>query len=136
MTSDPKRAKILLICDDPELGSAIVDALEQLDHDVSWEVSAQQADGLLDGNFHFDVMMLDLGLGVDGGTALIDMFREHGEALPALVVLSARPSKVVQAEIGDTITILQKPCTTSQIERALTWAMLPRLAKSFADELE
>jgi CheY-like chemotaxis protein len=118
-------AKILLIEDDPALGAVTVDVIEQLGHEVHWSSSADDVFSAFAGAVKFDAIIMDIGLGRQDGVELVDALHDKGFDLPPIVLFSAQPTDLLlrAAAAVSAITILQKPCSSDQIKRALDRAL-------------
>ncbi len=79
--------RILLVEDDPTLGSAVRDFLQRDAHVVDWVERIAAARACLPGNYA--VVVLDLGLPDGDGLSLLPAIRAHAEP-PAVLVLTAR----------------------------------------------
>lgn len=82
--------RILLVEDDPTLGSGIRSGLEGTGFTVDWMMDG---DGALQAllSESFDLVILDIGLPKLDGLSLLKKFRDEGHKLPVLI-LSARDS--------------------------------------------
>lgn len=114
-------AHVLLVEDDPSLGTATSEVLKHLGHDVAWEVSANDAYAALSQPHRFDVVVLDLGLGDSDGVTLISALRARDHALPPILVFSAWPTDAMRRAVGaiGAVMGLQKPCSMSELDAAL-----------------
>jgi DNA-binding response OmpR family regulator len=115
---------ILLIEDDTALGEASLELLQSHGHDVRWVVNADGGYKALAQKM-FDVVILDLGLGMDNGITLISALRRHGRKLPPLIIFSAQPMQMIREAVEKTgaVVALQKPCTGSMIEEAIEFVL-------------
>ena len=102
MNANAKKWRVLLIEDDRALGAATCDVLRHLGLNVDWAVSANDAFASLAHEHDFDAVLLDLGLGVTDGVALINELKEAGHRLPPLLVLSAQPPEALHRAAGIT----------------------------------
>ncbi|MDR3386079.1 MAG: response regulator [Rudaea sp.] len=118
-------AHVLLIEDDPALGSVTAEVLTQLGHEVAWSTSANAAFASLSHDHEFDAVLLDLGLGEYDGVTLVNALRHQGHKLPPLLVFSAQPIEALRkaARATGAVGILQKPCTATQLADALQRAL-------------
>jgi CheY-like chemotaxis protein len=118
-------ARILLIEDDHALGSATVELIGQLGYKVQWSASAGEVFQAFASAEKFDAIIMDIGLGRQDGVALVDALCDKGYKLPPIVLFSAQPTDLLlrAAAAISAITILQKPCTSDQIKRALERAL-------------
>ncbi len=93
--------RILLVEDDELLGDGTRNGLEQNGIAVDWVRLGGEADAAL--RIHdFDVMILDIGLPDQSGLDLLKALRDHGNAVPVLV-LTARGTaeeKVAALDMG------------------------------------
>jgi len=93
--------KVLLVEDDPMIGSAMEYALRSADHSVDWTrdgISALTAAQ----THHYDAILLDLGLPGRDGIEVLRKLRGAGNATPILIV-SARDaveSRVAGLDLG------------------------------------
>jgi len=79
--------RVLLVEDDPALGSAVRDYLARDGHAVDWVERAGTARACLPGNYA--AIVLDLGLPDGDGLALLPDIRRQAEP-PAVLILTAR----------------------------------------------
>ena len=121
MMEAESHAHVLLIEDDPALGAVTTEVLTHLGHDVAWLHSADAAFASLSQDHHFDVVVLDLGLGANDGVTLIKTLREQGRVVPPVLVFSAQPVDVLRQAAGaiGAAAIVQKPCTSRELADAL-----------------
>ncbi|MBE7183223.1 MAG: response regulator transcription factor [Methylobacterium mesophilicum] len=80
--------KVLLVEDDPALGSRIADALRGEDFAVDWARNGEDGQHLGDTGI-YDAAVLDLGLPKVDGKTVLRAWRQAGRALPVLI-LTAR----------------------------------------------
>ncbi len=80
--------RVLLVEDDPMIGSAVQDGLREATYAVDWVRDGQAA---LDATTcqQYDLVVLDLGLPKVGGHEVLDALRRKGRQVP-LVILTAR----------------------------------------------
>src|ERR1700722_18870331 len=86
---------ILLVEDEPLVGTLTTDALRQRGHRVVLAATIAQALADVTAG-SFDVILLDLQVGGERGEDLIHSLRASGHALPSVVVVSARPTFLTQ----------------------------------------
>jgi two-component system response regulator QseB len=77
--------RILIVEDDPALGSAIVDGLRHHAHTVDWAQDGIKAFHALN-NEEFDAVVLDINLPGMSGFELLERTRNRGIATPVLIV--------------------------------------------------
>lgn len=77
--------RILLVEDDPQLGSGMRTALEKIDYTVDWLTDGLAARAALSTE-PFDLMVLDLGLPSLSGISLLKEIREAGNKIPVLIL--------------------------------------------------
>lgn len=77
--------RILLIEDDLLLGKALRIGLEQIDYQVDWVRQAAEVPGWLR-QYHYDAVVLDLGLPDQDGNALLQPIRRWQADIPILIV--------------------------------------------------
>lgn len=77
--------RILIVEDDPALGSAIVDGLRHHAHTVDWAKDGIKAFHALN-NEEFDAVVLDINLPGMSGFELLERTRNRGIATPVLIV--------------------------------------------------
>lgn len=118
-------AKVLLVEESSALGAASADVIGQLGHDVRLSTSADDVFRAFASTEKFDAMIMDIALGGQDSVALVDALCDKGYKLPPIVLFSAQPTDLVlrAAAAISAITILQKPCTSDQIKRALERAL-------------
>jgi DNA-binding response OmpR family regulator len=119
-----KVRRILLIEDDTALGEATRELLQCRGHDVRWVLNADEGYKAL-AQTTFDIVLLDLGLGINNGVTVITALRRHHHVLPPLIILSAQPIQMIceAAEKTGAVSALQKPCSSGMIEEAIDFAM-------------
>ncbi len=87
--------RILLVEDDPMVGTAVRRGLQQDGHSVDWVEEADAAEAALAAGAH-ELVLLDLGLPGKSGLALLGALRRTGNAIP-IIVCTARDA------IGDRV---------------------------------
>lgn len=80
--------RVLILEDDPDLGSALAAGLRQAGHAVDWFRDGAQADTAL-ASTPFEAIVLDLGLPDTDGMTWLRRWRGRGLAIPVLI-LTAR----------------------------------------------
>lgn len=135
MTTDA-RPSLLLVEDDPVLGPLIAELLET---DYRVRLAANGVDGLHLGlTGVWDVMVIDRGLPVVDGIALITALRSKGVTTPVLILtaLGATEEKVTGLDAGAN-DYMTKPFDAAELSarlRALTRTYVPAQAPlSFGD---
>jgi two-component system response regulator QseB len=129
MTTDP-RPSLLLVEDDAVLGPLIAELLET---DYRVRLAANGIDGLHLGlTGVWDVMVIDRGLPVVDGIALITALRSKGVTTPVLILtaLGATEEKVTGLDAGAN-DYMTKPFDAAELSarlRALTRTYVPALA--------
>jgi len=115
---------ILLIEDDPVLGRVTLELLAAQGHAAVLAESFDCALRLLAAPNRFEVLLLDLQLGLKGGDELIASLRSLGARVPPIVVLSAKPMDdlVRAARTMGAEAFLQKPCSATRIAEAIELA--------------
>lgn len=93
--------RVLLVEDDRMIGAAVRASLEDADHVVDWLRNGIDAeDGLAE--HQYDVVLLDLGLPGQDGTAVLRELRRRGNEVP-VIVMTARDGledRVLGLDIG------------------------------------
>jgi two-component system OmpR family response regulator len=93
--------KVLLVEDDPMIGSAMEYALRSADHSIDWTRDGVEALTAAQ-THHYDAILLDLGLPGRDGIEVLRKLRASGNATPILIV-SARDaveSRVAGLDLG------------------------------------
>ncbi|MEO8122894.1 MAG: response regulator [Burkholderiales bacterium] len=93
--------RLLLIEDDPMIGSAVRRGLVQAGFTVDWVTDGHSAQAAI-ANAVYDALVLDLGLPKVDGLTLLQQLRAKGNALPVLII-SARdavPQRVAGLDAG------------------------------------
>lgn len=83
--------RILIVEDDPHLGDGLQSGLQSLGFAADWLRDTSSASQALSTE-EYAAMVLDLGLPLEDGTALLSRLRAEGQDLPILI-LTARDSK-------------------------------------------
>jgi two-component system, OmpR family, response regulator QseB len=119
MNAENKR-RILLIEDDPELGSATQELLGVMGYEVHWAstVNAAFEEIAHDG---YRAALLDLNLGKDSGVKLVCSLRASGHHVPPLIIVSAQTPDQLRNAANDTgaLRVVQKPYSIAVLKRAL-----------------
>lgn len=124
--SPPAAASILLIDGDPRTAAAALNALRAADYTADWAATADQA-AASGATGNFDVAILDLGVGIEAGVALIRALRDRGKPLPPLVVFSARPADVQRyAKPNGTMVVLERSCSGAELVQAVAQVLRSR----------
>jgi CheY-like chemotaxis protein len=116
---------ILLVEDDAALGPLMTEALNLLGHD---SVLAADGDALyryLSREHRFEVVLLDLQLGMERSEAVIERLRRGGFPVPPIVIYSALPQKELlkSARAVGAKVVVGKPATLEDIGHALAAAL-------------
>ncbi len=116
---------VLLVDDDPILGTVTVDGLRLLGHVVTWVMTAATALEALKKAHNFEVVLLDLRLGAESGDSIFVTLQLLKITYPPVIVLSAEPDAVLRlaAERIRTKHMLAKPASVQQIDAALRRAV-------------
>jgi DNA-binding NtrC family response regulator len=116
---------ILLVEDDPVLGPLTAESLSVCGHRLTFSSTVQSAFDHLRSPNNFDVIILDLQLGVERAEDLINRLHSARIMFPVVIIFSAQPhselvrsAKAIQAK-----GTLQKPCTVEQINAMLDRAV-------------
>jgi DNA-binding response OmpR family regulator len=117
--------RVLLVEDDFPLGTATVDLLTAAGYEVTLAMSAHDAYQHLAIADSFDVVLLDLILGQNRGTAVVAALRRIDTPLPPIIVLSALPMDqvVLAGQLTGAATVLQKPISLDQVRVAIEEAI-------------
>jgi DNA-binding response OmpR family regulator len=120
-----KPIRVLLVEDDFPLGTATVDLLSAAGYEVTLAMSAHDAYQSLATPDRFDVVLLDLILGQNRGTAVVAALRRIDTPLPPIIVLSALPMDQVTlaGQVAQAATVLQKPISLEQVRAAIDKAI-------------
>jgi len=79
--------RILLIEDDPMIGSSLVRGLRDVGYAVDWVQDGEQAEAALhDGQDEFQVALLDWGLPKKAGIEVLRGLRSSGNNIPVLII--------------------------------------------------
>ena len=115
--------RILVVDDDHVFAGLICDALEVSGHDARAVPTTESGIGALL-EHRYDVLLLDLDLGATRGEAMIQRFRNLGERLPPIVILSGQPSSVLAAAAKATgaAAAVRKPCAIDELLAAIALA--------------
>jgi DNA-binding NtrC family response regulator len=115
---------ILIVEDDETSGRAMFETLAFHGHSPLLAPSCDEASRLLSSPHAIEVMILDLRLGAERAEDFVREMQAGGVHLPPVVVLSGQAlSDIKQASIEiRPFTILQKPCSTEQLLRAIELA--------------
>jgi DNA-binding response OmpR family regulator len=115
-----RKPRILLIEDNPDLGTAAKIMLEHVGYDVHWSDNVADAyiEVVEDG---FKAALLDLNVGADDGVSLICSLKSHGHHVPPIVVLSGHAPERLLKAASDTgaLAVLQKPYDVLALKAAL-----------------
>jgi len=123
-----KPASILLVEDDATTAQATSTLLELGGHRVVWSPSIEAACfQMLPPSIPFDLLLLDLGLGVDRGEDLVKYATKAEIPLPPILIVSAqlpeRCSRVAR-EIK-AAGVLSKPHSAQELLQAIEQAIAP-----------
>ncbi|MBN9115057.1 response regulator transcription factor [Pandoraea sp. XJJ-1] len=77
--------RILLVEDDPMIGSVVRDSLKDATFAVDWVTDGQAALAAADCQ-HYDLVLLDLGLPGKDGHAVLQSLRSRGHQVPIIIV--------------------------------------------------
>jgi two-component system OmpR family response regulator len=91
--------RLLLIEDDPMIGQATAQALADAAHAVDWVTDGPAGLAALRDN-HYDLLLLDLGLGTLDGVDVLRSVRQKDDALPVMV-LTARHEVDTRVDVLD-----------------------------------
>src|SRR3954468_4803894 len=115
--------RILMVEDDHVLGGLICDALRLSRHEVRRVPTSESGVGAVLES-RYDVLLLDLDLGMTRGEAMIQRVRNLGERLPPIVIWSGQPLSVLTdaATTTGAAAVLRKPCTVDELLAAIDQA--------------
>ncbi|AHN73061.1 DNA-binding response regulator [Pandoraea pnomenusa] len=93
--------RILLVEDDPMIGSVVRDSLKDATFAVDWVKDGQAALAAADCQ-HYDLMLLDLGLPRKDGHAVLQSVRAKGQRVPVIIVTArdALPERLKGLDAG------------------------------------
>jgi DNA-binding response OmpR family regulator len=116
-----RRFDILLVEDDPSLGSLIKESLTTAGHRVTLVWSVDDAFDSFVSEPRFDAILLDLQVGDERGESLIEKLHIHRLEIPPIIVMSAQPEYQISSSARwiNASSVLAKPCTLSEIEETL-----------------
>ncbi len=111
---------ILLVENEPIIGTLTTEALRQRGHRVVLAETIAKASADL-AQRSFDVILLDLQVGDERGEDLILSLRAVGHPMPSVVVVSARPTLLIQTAVNEigAAAYVQKPCAVDEIQAVL-----------------
>jgi DNA-binding response OmpR family regulator len=109
--------RVLLVEDDPMLGSALLQALHDAAYAVDWVQDGATASAALDGH-DYELVLLDLGLPKRDGIEVLRRLRSRGDATPVLVI-TARDSIDQRIEGLDVDDYLGKPVAVGELQARL-----------------
>jgi two-component system, OmpR family, response regulator len=112
--------RILMVEDDHILGGLICDALRLSNHEVRRVPTSESGVGAVLES-RYDVLLLDLDLGMTRGEAMIQRVRNLGERLPPIIIWSGQPMNVLTdaAKVTGAAAVLRKPCTVDELLAAI-----------------
>lgn len=115
---------VLIVEDDTTSGQSMVEALAFHGHAPLFASSSDEALRLLSSPHAIEVVVLDLRLGAERAEDFVREIQASGIHLPPVVVLSGQAlADIKQASVEiRPFTILQKPCSTEQLLRAIELA--------------
>jgi two-component system OmpR family response regulator len=107
--------RILLVEDDPMIGSAVLDLLRSENYAADWVRDGQAADGAL-ASERYDLVLLDLGLPKADGVQVLRNLRQRRDAVPVLVATArdAKGDRVAGLDAGADDYIV-KPYDTDEL---------------------
>lgn len=108
--------RIMVVEDDADLGDALQRRLRADGHAVDWERDGRAADEILRQQ-HYDVVVLDIGLPGQDGTAVLKALRHRGDKTPVMM-LTARSNiedRILALDLGAD-DYLAKPFDTGEFE--------------------
>ena len=119
-------ANVLLVEDDFALANAMMELLAALGYRARLADSASKAYESLSEPNDFDIVLLDLQLGRERGDAVVMKLRAAGKTLPPIIISSAMPigALVDAAEMTRAYVILPKPCSATQLVKAIESALV------------
>ncbi|WP_374626753.1 response regulator transcription factor [Pandoraea sp.] len=93
--------RILLVEDDPMIGSVVRDSLKDATFAVDWVKDGQAAQAAADCQ-HYDLVLLDLGLPGKDGHAVLQSLRAGGHRVPVIIVTArdALPDRLKGLDSG------------------------------------
>jgi DNA binding domain, excisionase family len=113
-------SKILLVDDDPNIGTAIKNALGKK-HQVIMAENAKEAMRTLEQN-HFNMIFLDLGLPDTDGLTLYRQLKSQGTNIPVVVITgSTDPALLTKIVTEGARFILNKPFTDEEVRQMLSF---------------
>jgi DNA-binding response OmpR family regulator len=111
---------ILLVDDEPTVGTVTAEGLRQRGHRVVLAATIAKARADLTDK-SFDVILLDLQVADERGEDLILSLRASGYPMPSVVIVSARPTLLIQTAVNEigAAAYVQKPCVVGEIEAVM-----------------
>ena len=108
--------RVLMVEDDHLFGGLVRDALRMSGHEVRQVPTAESGIGALL-QHRYDVLLLDLDLGMTRGEAMVGRMRNLGESVPPIVILSGQSADVIAAATKTTgaIAAVRKPCPIDEL---------------------
>lgn len=122
----PRRARILLVDDDHELGPALARTLARTGHQVNLALHAEQAEAIAAASPPFDLVVTDILLPGRSGLDLLARLREREPNLPALLMSGLRAPEQPRVPADDAKTrFIGKPFTTNELLSAIDEMITP-----------
>lgn len=128
----PSHGKILLVEDDPDIGLALSDYLQQ--EGFSVEAATTAAAGIQMGLSHpFDVILLDINLPDQDGTKVLHQLSKHDPNLPIVLLtgvttLRLTDNRSLSILIDKAFACLTKPYNRQEVKEAIWRALVARNA--------
>ena len=126
-TSYPRNPEILTVDDDPDIGMALTDFLEQEGYSVTMVDTGQAAIDMSE-HHQFQAVILDLGLPDRDGLEVLTQMHNHDPDLP-IIILTAYSSlerHTVMMERRQAFAYLSKPFDRKQLKDTIRRAIETR----------
>jgi len=119
-----RRARLLVLDDDPSMQRLVSTVLKRRGHKVDLVSSGSQAIEKI-ATVSYDALLLDVMTPTEGGLTVIRHLKEaRPELVKRIVLVTASPDSVLKAVAGDVFAIVRKPFDPDElvatIERLIT----------------
>lgn len=116
--NDQRRARILIVDDEPAILTSYSTILERLGYEVAQAETADQAYGLLNES-DFDLLICDLSLQGSSGLDVIGEALRRNPSLP-VILMTGYIDTVLPEDLSDArITVVPKPANVPEVIRSI-----------------
>ncbi|QDU35352.1 Transcriptional regulatory protein ZraR [Poriferisphaera corsica] len=125
-SADNKRARILVVDDDPIVADSLAEMLREDRYDVATASNGLEAISLLDSDpqHHFGIIITDLNMPrMDGVSLLRELKQRHSEVVPIVVTGFGKIESAVEAVKLGAADYLTKPVVDEELRLAVNKAM-------------